>query len=164
MKKIFLVLAVVVAAAFGAKALTYEQAFEAVKAMPEMQGVDGTVISGNNDFASIGVTDAQLIVWAGETRDNTATYGNKIYSIIGELPVSEMVQSRMAGSSIMAIFAKPVSADTNRIIILSDSAGAGFTGAIIGYINDYNLEALRQAIIIPRETGGMAIYLKTMNF
>lgn len=52
----------------------------------------------------------------------------------------------MTESAIFAIFAKPVSANTNRIIILSDSAYAGFTGALIGYISNDALNALRSAI------------------
>lgn len=70
----------------------------------------------------------------------------------------------MTDSSIFAIFAKPESKNSNRIIIFSDSAYAGFTGALIGYISDEALNALRTAILIPRPEGGTALYLNAMNF
>lgn len=94
----------------------------------------------------------------------TEAYGNVLYKIIGEMPAAEIVQCKMTGSAIFAIFAKPVSADSNRIIILSDSAYAGFTGALIGYISNDALTALRTAILIPRPDGGTALYLNAMNF
>lgn len=165
MKRIAALLMAVVALTVSANAMTYEEAFEAVKAMPNMKGVEGTEISGGNDFAAIGMTDAQFILWDNERGGNeTEAYGNRLYQIIGELPVSEMVQARMYGGSMFAIFAKPISEHSNRIIILSDSAGDGFTGAIIGKISDSSLEAFRNAIIIPRPTGGMAVYLNVLNF
>ena len=166
MKKIIPLIVTVFCLTVSANALTYEEAFETIKAMPHMKGVEGTLVSGDNDFAAIGVTNAQLIVWDGETLyDNeTEVYGNELYKMIGSLPVSEMVQGRMSGSSIFAIFAKPVSEYENRIIILSDSGGAGFTGVLIGYINSKNLSALRQAILTPRPEGGTALYLNALNF
>lgn len=164
MKRILIVLAFALATISGVNAMTYEEAFDAIKAMPEMKGVDGTRISGSNDFAAIGVTDGQLILWDNESATETEPYGNKIYAVMGELPVSEMVQGRMCGNSIFAIFAKPISADMNRIIILSDSAGDGFTGALLGYIDNESLAALRSAIITPNAPGGMGIYLNVMNF
>lgn len=144
--------------------MTYEEAFDSIKAIPGMKGVQGTQISRSNDFASIGIVDGQLILWSGESAEETEPYGNKIYAIMGELPVSEMVQGRMFGNSIFAIYAKPISADKNRIIIFSDSAYAGFTGALLGYINNEDLAALRTAIIKPNEAGGMGIYFNVMNF
>ncbi len=146
------------------KAMTYEEAFDSIKAIPDMKGVDATELSGHNDFAAVGITNAQLILWTGERGSQTGVYGNKIYKIISELPVAEMIQGRMAGSSLFAIFARPVSADSNRIIILSDSAGAGFTGALIGYINNEYLNELRSAILQTKEDGGTAVYLNMMNF
>lgn len=155
----------VVALVVSANAMTYEEAFEAVRAMPQMKGVEGTQLSGHNDFAAIGITDARLILWDNERGGKeTEPYGNRLYEIIGELPVSEMVQGRMYGGSIFVIFAKPVSESDNSIIILSDSAGDGFTGAIIGKISNSSLEFLRNAIIVPRPTGGMAVYLNALNF
>ncbi len=164
MKQISLFFVLVLAMVFNANALTYEEAFDSIKAIPEIKGINGTEVSGSNDFTSIGVTDGKLILWNGETSGNTEIYGNKLYAIMSELPVSEMIQCRMYGNSIMAIYAKPISEDQNRIIILSDSAGAGFTGALLGYIDNAALDALRSAIIVPRETGGMAIYYNVMNF
>ncbi len=164
MKKIVVMIAMVLAMAINANALTYEEAFDAVKSLPDMQGVDDTLVAGDNDFSELGITDAHIIVWSGENETETAAYGNPIYKIIGELPVDEMVQGRMADGSLFAIFAKPVSENSNRIIILSDSARAGFTGALIGYINDSNLEALRNAILTSREGGGTGVYLKVLNF
>lgn len=166
MKKIFSLIAMIFCMAFSSMAFTYEDAYESIKALPHMKGVEGTMISGDNDFVSLGVTHAQLIVWDGETSfdKETEVYGNEIYKLIGELPVDEMVQGRMSDGSIFAIFAKPISKDTNQILILSDSAGAGFTGALIGRIDDKNLEALRKAIMTPREGGGTAIYLNVLNF
>lgn len=163
MKKIITILAFVLAITSGINAMTYEEAFDAIKALPDMKGVEGTQISGSNDFAAIGVTDGQLILWDNESATETEPYGNKIYAVMGELPVSEMVQGRMYGNSIFAIFAKPISADINRILILSDSAEDGFTGALLGYIDNESLAALRKAIIKPNETGGIGIYINVMN-
>lgn len=150
----------------GAKALTYEEVFDSIKAMPGMEGVGGIMISGDNDIVALGITSAQIVVWNGETMiDNeTEIYGNEVYKLIGELPVDEMIQARMSDGSLFAIFAKSISNGTNRILILSDSAGAGFTGALIGYIDDTRLNSLRQAILLPREGGGTSIYLKALNF
>lgn len=39
-----------------------------------------------------------------------------------------------------------------------------FTGALIGYISNNALNALRTAILIPRQEGGTALYLNAMNF
>lgn len=164
MKKILLLLALVFGMAVSANALTYEEAFESIKAMPQMKGVDGTEISGHNDFGSIGVTNGRLLIWDGEKGSQTGVYGNAIYKIIGELPAAEIIQCKMTDSSIFAIFAKPESKNTNRIIIFSDSAYAGFTGALIGYISDEALNSLRTAILIPRPEGGTALYLNAMNF
>lgn len=164
MKNILLLLTLALGIAMSAKALTYEEAFDSIKAIPNMKGVDGTEISGQNDFAVIGVTDGQLLVWYGERDSQTGVYGNAIYKLIGELPASEMIQCKMTDSAIFAIFAKPVSMDSNRIIIFSDSAYAGFTGALIGYISNNALDALRTAILIPRQDGGTALYLNVMNF
>ena len=166
MKKIFSLIAIILFMANSTMAFTYEEAFDSIKALPHMKGVNGTMISGDNDFVSLGITHAQLIVWDGETSfdKETEVYGNEIYKLIGELPVDEMIQGRMSDGSIFAIFAKSISKDTNQILILSDSAGAGFTGALIGRIDDNNLEALRQAILVPREGGGTAIYLNVLNF
>ncbi len=166
MKKLFSLIAMTFCMAFSALAITYEDVFESIKAMPNMKGVDETMISGDNDFIALGITHAQLIVWSGETYfdKETEVYGNEIYKLIGELPVDEMVQGRMSYGSIFAIFAKPLSKNSNQILILSDSAGAGFTGALIGKIDDTNLEALRQAILTPREGGGTTLYLKALNF
>lgn len=164
MKKILFLLAFAFGLAMTANALTYEEAFASIKAMPDMKGVEGTEVSGQNDFNSIGVTDGQLLVWFGERNSQTGVYGNAIYKLIGELPASEMIQCKMTDSAIFAIFAKPVSKDSNRIIIFSDSAYAGFTGALIGYISNEALNALRTAILIPRQDGGTALYLNAMNF
>lgn len=164
MKKILLLLALVFVMAVSANALTYEEAFESIKAMPQMKGVEGTEISGHNDFGSIGVTNGRLLIWDGEKGSQTGVYGNAIYKIIGELPAAEIIQCKMTDSSIFAIFAKPESKNTNRIIIFSDSAYAGFTGALIGYISDEALNSLRTAILIPRPEGGTALYLNAMNF
>lgn len=164
MKKILLLLALAFGMTVSANALTYEEAFESIKAMPQMKGVEGTEISGHNDFGSIGVTNARLLLWDGEKGGQTGVYGNAIYKIIGELPAAEIIQCKMTDSSIFAIFAKPESKNKNRIIIFSDSAYAGFTGALIGYISDEALNSLRTAILIPRPEGGTALYLNAMNF
>lgn len=164
MKKIYLLLVMALGMAMSANALTYEEAFDSIKAMPNIKGVEGTEISGHNDFRAIGVTDGQLLVWSGERNMQTEVYGNEIYRIIGELPASEMIQCKMTDNAIFAIFAKPVSKDSNRIIIFSDSAYAGFTGALIGYISNEALNALRTAILIPRQEGGTALYLNAMIF
>lgn len=165
MKKILLLLALSLGMAMSANALTYEEAFATIKAIPNMKGVDGTEIRGHNDFSAIGVTDSQLLVWYGEKGGReTEAYGNVLYKMVGELPASEMIQCKMTDSSIFAIFAKPVSKDSNRVIILSDSSYAGFKGALIGYISNNALNALRTAILIPRQEGGTALYLKAMDF
>lgn len=164
MKKIVLLLTLAFGVAISANALTYEEAFDAIKALPQMKGVQGTEINGHNDFAAIGVTNAELVLWDNECPKQTEIYGNGIYRVMGELPVSEMVQGRMYGNSIFAIYAKPISAEKYRIIILSDSAEAGFTGALLGYIDNESLAVLRKAIIKPNETGGMGIYVNAMNF
>lgn len=85
MKKILLLLALVFGMAVSANALTYEEAFESIKAMPQMKGVEGTEISGHNDFGSIGVTNGRLLIWDGEKGSQTGVYGNAIYKIIGEI-------------------------------------------------------------------------------
>lgn len=146
MKKILLIFAFAVVVAVSANAITYEDAFNAIKAMPEMRGVEGTEISGYNSFGAIGVTDGQLVVWNGERGGQTEIYGNTIYKLIGELPASEIIQCKMTDNAIFAIFAKPVSNSSNRIIIFSDSAYAGFTGALIvkrgtEYIENRNLNS-----------------------
>lgn len=165
MKKILFLLTMAFGMAMSANALTYEEAFDSIKAIPNMKGVEGTEISGNNDFSSIGVTNGQMLVWYGEKGGReTEAYGNVLYKMVGELPASEMIQCKMTDSSIFAIFAKPVSADSYKIIILSDSSYAGFTGAIIGNISNDALNALRTAILIPRQEGGTALYLNVMNF
>lgn len=166
MKKFILLFMLALGLAINVKAMTYEEAFDSIKAIPNMKGVQGTLISGGNDFASLGITDGQLILWDGETGLNkeTAVYGNTLYRIMGQLPVSEMVQGLMNDQTIFSIFATPISADKNRILILSDSAADGFTGALIGYINNKDLAALRQAILIPAEAGGTAVYLKALKF
>lgn len=164
MKKILFLLTLVFGMAISANALTYEEAFDTIKALPQMKGVQGTEINGNNDFAAIGVTNAELVLWDNEGPKQTEIYGNAIYRVMSELPVSEIIQCKMTDSAIFAIFAKPVSSNSNRIIILSDSAYAGFTGALIGYISNDALNALRSAILIPRQDGGTALYLNVMNF
>lgn len=62
MKKICLLLAFVLGMAVNMSAITYEEAFNSIKAIPEMKGVDGTVISSDSDLASIGITDGELVV------------------------------------------------------------------------------------------------------
>ncbi|MCM1491014.1 MAG: hypothetical protein NC095_09340 [Muribaculum sp.] len=164
MKKILILLVLAFGMTISANALTYEEAFDSIKALPNMKGVDATEIRGHNYFDAIGVTDGQLLLWSGEKGVQTATYGNAIYKMIGELPVTEMIQCKMTDSAIFAIFAKPVSSDSNRIIIFFDSAYSGYTGALIGYIPNDALNALRSAILIPRQDGGTALYLNVMNF
>lgn len=164
MKKVLLLLALAFGMAMSASALTYEEAFDSIKAMPGIKGVDCTEVSGHNYFDAIGVTDSQLLLWSGEKGSQTAAYGNAIYKIIGELPASELIQCKMTDSAIFAIFAKPESPTSNRIILFSDSAYAGFTGALIGYISNDALNALRSAILIPRPDGGTAVYLNVLNF
>lgn len=164
MKKLLFIFAMALGLTMTANALTYEEAFDSIKALPNMKGVEGTEITGQNDFSSIGITNGQLLVWYGEKGMQTETYGNAIYKIIGELPASEIIQCKMTESAIFAIFAKPVTSTSNQIIILSDSAYAGFTEAIIGYISNDALNSLRSAILIPRQEGGTALYLNVMNF
>ncbi len=166
MRKIFLLITLAFGLANAASALTYEEAFDAIKAIPNMKGVHGSLVSGNNDLGDIGITDGQTIVWYGETGagHETEVYGNALYKIMGELPASEIIKGMMNDQTIFVIFARPVGKDSNRILILSDSAGAGFTGALIGNIRDADLAQLRKAILIPRETGGTALYLNAMNF
>lgn len=164
MKKILLLLTLAFGMNIYANALTYEEAFDSIKAIPTMKGVEGTEVNGHNYFDAIGITNSQLLVWSGEKGNQTETYGNVIYKMIGELPASEMIQCKMTDSTIFAIFAKPESSNSNRIIIFSDSAYAGFTGALIGYISNNALNALRSAILIPRQDGGTALYLNVMNF
>ena len=166
MKKLFSLVALLFCMTFNAGALTYEEAFDSIKALPHMNNLDDVLISGDNIFDSLGITDGQLIVWYGEKNKQTAPYYNEIYKIIGQLPPSEMIQCHMTGitGSIMAIFAKPVAEDSNRIIILADSSGSGATEALIGYINDENLQSLQKAILVPRSVGGTAIYLNAINF
>lgn len=164
MKKILLLLVLGLGMAMSASALTYEEAFDSIKAMPHMKGVDETEVSGHNDFGAIGVTNGKLLVWYGERDSQTGVYGNAIYKLIGELPASEMIQCKMTDSVIFAIFAKPLTKDSNKIIIFSDSAYAGFTGALIGNISNEALNALRTAILVPRQGGGTALYINAMNF
>lgn len=164
MKKFFVLIALAYGLAVSANALTYEDAFDSIKALPGMKGVEQSQVKGHNDVAAIGVYDAQLTVWYGERGPQTEAYGNALYKVIGQLPVSEMIQCSMTDSSIFAIFAKPVSKGSNRIIIFSDSAYAGFTGAMIGYISDDALAALRSAVLIPREGGGTTLYVKALTF
>lgn len=166
MKKVLIFTIMALCMTVSASAITYEEVFDSIKSLPQMKGIDGTMISGDNDFVSLGITHAQMMLWDGETAYDreTEVYGNEIYKLIGGLPANEMIQGRMSGGAIFAIFAKPVSKDSNRILILSDSAGAGFTGVLIGYINDTNLEALRQAILMPRDGGGTSVYLRALNF
>lgn len=165
MKKILILFALAFGIVLTANALTYEEAFDSIKSIPHMKGVDGTEISSNNDFGAIGVTDGELILWDGEKGGKeTEAYGNVIYKMIGKLPAPEMIQCKMTDSAIFAIFAKPVSENINRILILSDSAYAGFSGALIGYISNDALNGLRKAILIPRQEGGTALYLNVLNF
>ena len=166
MRKIFLLIALALGLANAASALTYEEAFDAIKAIPNMKGVQGTLVSGHNDFAGIGVTDGQMMVWYGETGagHETEVYGNALYRIMGELPASEVVKGMMNDQTMFVIFARPVGKDSNRILILSDSAGAGFSGALIGNISDADLAQLRKAILLPRESGGTALYMNALNF
>ncbi len=166
MKKIFSILAVLLCMTFNANALTYEEAFDSIKALPQMKGVDRELITGDNDFKSLGITDFQLVVFTGEHDKETAPYFNEIYNIIGQFSPTEMVQSYMSSitGSIMAIFAKPVSDESNRILILADSAGSGVTEAVLGYIDNDSLESLRNAILVQRPSGGTAIYLNVANF
>lgn len=166
MKKTLMMIIMAICTVISANAMTYEEVFDSVKAMPEMKGVDGTMISGGNDFASIGITQARLILWSGETAYDreTAVYGNEIWRLMGGLPADEIVQGRISDSAIFAIFAKPISKDNNRVLILSDSAGDGFTGVLIGFIDDTSLESLRQAILTPRQGGGTTMYLPALNF
>ena len=131
-----------------------------------MKGVTGSLIAGDNDFSRIGVTDGQMLVWENEKGiyGETEVYGNAVYKIMGELPVAEMIQSRIDDQNLLTIFARKVSSDRNRILILSDSARAGFTGAIIGYIDNKHLDALRKAILVPKEGGGTAVYEPVLSF
>ncbi len=166
MKKIFSILALLYCLAFNAEALTYEEAFDSIKALPQMKGVDRELITGDNTFKPLGITDVQLVVWDGERDRETAPYFNEIYKIIGQFSPTEMVQSYMSSitGSIMAIFAKPASDNSNRILILADSAQSGVTEAVLGYIDNDSLESLRNAILVQRPTGGTAIYLNVANF
>ncbi len=164
MKNFCLLLAFVLGMAVNMNAITYEEAFNSIKAMPQMKGVEGTVISDDNDLAYIGISDGELVMWSGEVSGQTAPYGNALYKIMGELPAAELIKGMLNDQTIFVIFAKKVSENSNRILILSDSAGAGFTGAIIGYIADPELNALRNSILIPRPTGGTALYINAMNF
>ena len=164
MRKILLLLMLALGLADAASALTYEEAFDSIKAIPNIKGVQGTLVSKYNDFASIGITRGQLVVWSGEAGHETEAYGNRLYKIMGELPASELIRGMMTDQTIFVIFARPVGKDSNRILILSDSAGAGFTGALLGYICDAELAQLRKAILVPREQGGTALYLNAMNF
>ncbi|MDE5793309.1 MAG: hypothetical protein K2I08_01150 [Muribaculaceae bacterium] len=166
MKKLISLATLLFCMAFNAGAITYEEAFDSIKALPRMKGVDRVLISGDNIFQLLGITDGQLIVWDGEKNMETAPYYNEIYKIIGQLPPSEMIKSYMTGitGSILAIFAKPVSENSNRIIILADSSGEGATEAIIGYINDDDLQALQKSILVPRSVGGTSIYMNAINF
>lgn len=165
MKKILILFALAFGMAVSANALTYEEAFDSIMSIPQMKGVDRTEISGQNIFGAIGITNGELLVWDGEKGGKeTEAYGNVIYKMIGELPASEMIQCKMTDSAIFAIFAKPLSDNTNRILILSDSAYAGFSGALIGYISNDALNGLRTAILIPRQEGGTAMYLNVLNF
>lgn len=166
MKKIILLLILVLGLATGAKALTYQEAFDSIKAIPNMKGVQGTLISGHNDFATIGITDGKLILWDNETGldRETAVYGNTLYKIMGELPAAEIIQIQANDQNILAIYATHISADDNRILILSDSARDGFTGALIGHINNKDLQTLRTAILVPIPGGSTAIYINALNF
>ena len=164
MKKFWLLFMLAFGMTITANALTYEEAFDSIKAIPNMPGVEGTEVSGNNDFQAIGVTDGRLFVWNGERGGQTGVYGNALYKVMGELPASEMIQCKMTDNALFAIFAKPDSKGSNSIIILSDSAYAGFTGVLIGSISDESLNALRTAILVPRQEGGTALYLNVMSF
>lgn len=164
MKKILTLLAFMLGLSITVSALTYEEAFDTIKALPEMKGVEGTLISGDNDFTNIGITDGQLVLWDGQTASETSTYGNTIYKIMGELPPDELINGLLNDQNIFVIFAKHIDAGTNRILILSDSARAGFTGALIGHISDSGLESLKKAILVPRENGGTALFTNMMNF
>ncbi len=168
MKKIFSILALLLGLAFNAEALTYEEAFDSIKALPQMKGVDRELLTGDNNLKHLGITDVQLVVWTGERDKETAPYFNEIYNIIGQFSPTEMIQSYMSSitGSIMAIFAKPVPAsdNSNRILILADSAGSGVTEALLGYIDNDSLESLRNAILVQRPTGGTSIYLNVANF
>ncbi len=166
MKKIFSIIALLFCLAFKANALTYEEAFDSIKALPQMKYVDRELITGDNDFKPLGITDVQLVVFDGEYHKETAPYFNEIYRIIGQFSPTEMIQSYMSSitGSIMAIFAKPISDNSNRILILADSAESGVTEAVLGYIDNDSLESLRKAILVQRPTGGTAIYLNVANF
>ena len=83
---------------------------------------------------------------------------------MGELPAAEIIQIRANDQNILAIYATPISADDSRILILSDSARDGFTGALIGHINNKDLQTLRTAILVPIPGGGTAIYINALNF
>lgn len=166
MRKYILLLIALVSFTVNAAELSYEEAFDSIKAIPNMKGVEGTMISGHNDFKSLGITDGQLIVWDNESGNynETAVYGNTLYRIMGALPAADLIQGSMSDQTIFVIFARKVANGSNRILILSDSAHDGFTGALIGYIDDQHLSVLRNAILMKNCDGGTSIYLRAMQF
>ena len=156
MKKILLTLAVLLSAVVGANALTLKDAFEKIKALPDLKGV----ISDNKKDVSEGwagaipFEDVSFTIKAHQVgNDQTVFYGTNIMELMSRLPENQLLLHGSNQQNLIYIYAQPVEGtDMSEVLMVIDQAYQGKTTAVLGKVNNQSVKALANgSISLPNE-------------
>lgn len=151
MKKILLTLAVLLGAVVGANALTLKDAFEKIKAMPDLKGVvsDNVTDIKNGWAGSIPFQEADVTIKAHQVGGNqTAFYGGNIMELMSRLPENQLLLQGSNQQNLIYIYAQPVEGtDMSELLMVIDQAYQGRTIAILGNVANQTARALANGSI-----------------
>lgn len=146
MKRTLLSLAAIAIATMSAMALDLKSAYEELKDMPDLEGVEsnGWTDVYNGWIGALPVESAQVTFKAHEVGDGqTVYYGSKVENLARQLPKDQLILSGADFQNLLYIYAKPVSQYTSEILILSDQAYQGITMAIYGKVSANIIKAIK---------------------
>lgn len=148
MKKIVLTLAVMLSTALSAFSLTLKEAYDQIKALPDLQGVQtfSAIYEDNGWVSSIPFESAETTAKIHEVGDGqTVYYGSHVEELQRQLPKSQLALGAADYANLLYIYYNPVDGQNSELLILIDQAYQGKTTAIYGKVSNQVVNALKAA-------------------
>ncbi len=165
MKRILTVVLLAIATVASTMALTYEEAYDSIKSMPNMQGVRQ---NSYPKISSLGISNAKIALkFEGfepvmpvpdSIKVEPVVYSDALHGIIASLPSSELVKGYLDEQRIFVVYSHPITSVNNKIFIIFDNAFDGNSGVILGEITDQALEQFTQSLLVRNDNGGINLY------
>lgn len=167
MKRILFTLIVGLAAMLSASALTFQEAFDEVKALPDGKGMTTEdVINKTLKSVSFPIQNLACCVKSGQSAEDTEYYGNSLFSIMDHIDPATLVKAYGDDQVLFSIFAQESqSKGQYDILVLYDNAEKGFCVAMLGQIAAAQYQLLQQGCIIAYDKNtNICLYIEAFGF